>query len=271
MEMQNQNRDELYLFAEYDPQPYFCKLLDTDTFGHQITSQLFTALEEHNRLPSVILVVIGNSDIDSKVLNPEHTRRVWSALFSEMTRMIKTRKEDLPRKARVSGEPRVLIANMFPKFKDHNDSLGNTHESFKTKRRRFNGLLPEIARKFEFGVLPITGILPEKSELFTLNNGKLNGKGMKQYWISLSSELKVEDNRQIEKNKNSVISEYFQQQRELRRIDQERKKVARDRFSLPRNMSFRNDQDRGDGSTNRQNRSKSVPSQNKAKNNKRRR
>lgn len=181
MEMQNRNRDELYLFAEYDPQPYYCKLMNSDTFGKQITSQLFTALEEHNCLPSVILIIIGNSNIDTKVMNPEHTRRVWNALFTEIERMLKTRKEDLPRKARVLGEPRVLLTNVFPTFKDLNEKTDKTNESFKTKRRRLNGILPQIAKKFEFSVLNVSGILPDNSDFFTMNTGALNGKGMKQF------------------------------------------------------------------------------------------
>lgn len=101
MEMQNQKRDELYIFSEFDPQPYYPKLLNTDTFGKQITDQLFVALEEHNKLPSVILIVLGNKQIDNMVMNPEQTRRIWNALFTEIQRMIRTRKEDLPRKAKI--------------------------------------------------------------------------------------------------------------------------------------------------------------------------
>lgn len=259
--MQNLNRDELYLFSDYDPQPYYCKLLNTDTFGKQITSQLFTALEEHNRLPSVIVIVIGNSNIDTKVMNPEHTRRVWSSLFTEIDRMIKTRKEHLPRKAQVVGEPRVLISNVFPRYKDHNDKTEKTNEPFKTKRRRLNGLLPQVAKNFGYSVINITGIVPDNSDLFTVNTGSLNGKGIKQFWTSLSSELKVDDFKQTEKKKNEIVSEYFEQQRELRRINQEQRKVAKDRFSLPRNMSF-HEGGRGDNNASKRkvNHSVSVPS-----------
>lgn len=86
-EMQNQNRDELYMYSHYDPQIYYPKLISNDTFASQIRCQLATALEEHNKLPAIILIVLGNEKVDYKVMNPEYTRKVWSALFNEIHRM----------------------------------------------------------------------------------------------------------------------------------------------------------------------------------------
>lgn len=147
-EIQNQNRDELYLYSHYDPQIYYPSLLSKDTFAKQIHCQLNSALEEHNRLPAVILIILGNKNVDHKVMNPEYTRKVWSALFTEISRMIKTRREDLLEKARVKGEPRVMVTNMIPRYREHNEKTDLTHESFKTKRRRFNGILPQVAGNF---------------------------------------------------------------------------------------------------------------------------
>lgn len=262
MEMQHQNPDELHLFSDYDPQPYFPKLLDSQSFGKQITNQLFTALEEHNKLPSVIIIIIGNKQINKKVFNPEQTRRVWKALFTEIQRIIRTRKEDLPKKAQNQNKPRVLINNMFARFKDHNDKTEGTHESFKTKRHHFNSLLPQMVKDFDFSVLHITGLLPDNSEFFVQGSGQLNGRGMKQFWLSLSSEFKIFDTKQVELHKNRILADYFFQQKEARRIDQEKRKVAKDRLSLPRTLSF-NEFDRGDGyskkSQKRRDRSRSAP------------
>lgn len=258
-EIQNQNRDELYIYSDYDPQIYFPSLLSKDSFVSQIKSQLYTALEEHNKLPSVIIFVIGNDNVNQKVLNPECTRKIWNALFTEVQRTIRTRKEDLPRKCQISGEPRVYVANMFPRFRDHHEKLDGTQESFKTKRRRLNGILPQLANDYGYKVLPINGIIPENANIFVTSTGKLNGKGLREYWYNLSREVKIADVR-IEEAKNSdIIQAYFEQQRENRRVAQERQRANNERLSLPRAVIPRR-LDRGDGPhTIPRERSKSVP------------
>lgn len=265
-EMQNQNRDELYLYSEYDPQIYYPKLLNENTFANQIRCELYTALEEHNKLPSHIIIVIGNKNVDHKVLNPESTRKVWSALFTEIQRAIKTRKEDLPRKAQQCNEPKVSITNLFPRFKEHNDKTDLTKETYKTKRRRFNGIIPQIANNFEYKVIPINAILPDNGDLFVVNTGQLNGKGLKEFWANLSKELKVLDVRYVEQEKNKIINEYFDQQREQRRLENEKRRATKGRLSLPRPFHSGEQLDRGDGVSrhvNRRDRARSVPSRNR--------
>lgn len=262
-EMQNQNRDQLYLYSQYDPQIYYSNLLSKDTFASQIRCQLSTALEEHNKLPVAILIVLGNKNIDHKVMNPECTRRVWKALFTEIDRIVRTRKEDLPDKAKRESEPKVLINNMFPRFREHNDQTDATHETFKTKRRRFNGVLPQVANNFDYKVLPINGILPDNAELFATSTGQLNGKGFKEFWSCISKELKIQDVREQELYKSKIINEYFDHQREQRRLAQEKQRAASDRRSLPR-VLHPTQLDRGDGNIrlnpNRKDRARSVPS-----------
>lgn len=258
-EIQNQNRDDLYLYSEYDPQIYYPKLMSTDSFATQIRCQLFTALEEHNKLPSVIILVIGNKNVDQKALNPEGTRKVWKALFTEIQRAIRVRKEDLPKKAQNKFEPRVFTTNMFPRAKDHNERCDLTGEAFKTKRRRLNGILPQVANDYGFNILQINGILPDNTELFTVGTGNLNGKGLKEYWYSVSRELKIADVKAEELRKSAIIQEYFDQKVEQRRVEQERMKANKERHSLPRSVHPR-PYDRGDMENPRfKERSHSVP------------
>lgn len=268
-EIQNLNKDQLYLYSDYDPQIYYPKLLATQSFANLIRCQLFTALEEHNKLPSVIILILGNKNIDQMVMNPEQTRRVWNALFVELSRAIKTRKNDLPAKARSEFEPRVFVSNVFPRFKDHNERIDKGFEPFKTKRRRLNGILPQVASAYEFEVLPINGIIPDQSELFSTSTGFLNGKGIKEFWSNLSREFKLHDVRFEEKKKSKIIEDYFEQQREKRRIDLEMKKAERERLSLPRNNSssrFDCGDTGGNWKVTRKDRSQSVPSRHGSKN-----
>lgn len=240
MEMQNLKHDELYLFSGYDPQPYYPSLLSKETFGRQIVKQLFTALEEHNKLPSIILIVLGNKQIDNMVMNPEQTRRIWNALFTEIQRILRIRKEDLPKKAKSLNEPRILITNLFPRYREYNEKLDHSHETFKTKRRRLNGMLPQLASSYEYTVLPVTGILPDQTDFFSMSTGQLNGRGIQEFWSIVSKAVKLNDVRCEEKQKNHIIQEYFEQEREQRKINQERNKIRKDRCSLPRTNSHGN-------------------------------
>lgn len=257
-EMQNLNRNELYLYSEYDPQIYYPKLLAKESFAAQIRMQLYTAFEEHNKLPAVIVIILGNKDLHQKVFNPEGTRKVWGELFKLIDRAIKQRKEDLPAKAKVDDEPRVFTTNLFPKYKEHNEQLDSMRETFKTKRRRFNGLLPQISQKYGFGVLPINGIIPDQSEFFVTATGVLSGLGLKEFWTSVSKELKFQDIKFKESKTNSVIKAHYDQLRENRKIQRERAKTSNDRLSLPRTQFDRGDGFRADVSRIRAN---SVPAQ----------
>lgn len=244
--MQGLEKDQLYIYQAYDVQPYFPKKQCTDTFGKQVRCTLYQALSEHNRLPGVLLIVVGNHRIDDMVTTPYHTKRVWNTLFTEIDRAIKARKNDLPRKAYLNEEPRVFVVNIAPRFKEHCENVDSGFDSFKTKRRRLNNLLPQLAAKFEFEVLAINGILPDNPEFFEMSTGKLSGKGMREYWVSVCRELKVADERVKEKIRNNIIKSYLEDQKHEERIQSEKDefRVERNRFT-----DFRS----GDGNFDRRN------------------
>lgn len=214
MQIQSARKDEIYLFSNYDMKAFYPPKLDKFNFARQIRMQLANALEEHNRLPEVIILIIGNMQVERKIFNPVQTRRVWGALFKEIDRMIKTRKDDLPKKCFFEDKPKVYCTSMFPKYKGRNDVPDADGETFKSKRHRFNNLLPQIGRPFGIDMLMITGILPDEPDYFELSTGKLSGKGMSHYWQNLSKELKFEDQKCLEAEKSRVIKEYFEKRKE---------------------------------------------------------
>lgn len=231
---QNYNRDELYLYQGYDVKLFYPKKQCSDTFGKIIRSTLFEALNQYNNLPAVILVVTGNDEIDDKVSTPYHTKRIWTAVCTELDRAIKARKNQLPRKAFLNEEPRVFFTNVYPRYKDHCESLDKGFESFKTKRRRLNNILPQVASTFNFEVLTINGIIPDNQEFFVMSTGKLSGKGMEQFWISVSKEIRLADERVKAKIKDKIIRSYLEEEKEKDRIARERQEIrSRARFPSP--------------------------------------
>lgn len=246
MQMQMQEKDGLYLHSAYGVQPYYPKKLCSDSFGKQVRSQLYSALEEHNRLPAVIIVVIGNGKIDDKVSTPFHTRRVWNALCVEIDRAIKSRKNDLPRKAYLNEEPRVFFTEMFPTSKNHCEDLGSGFDSFKSKRRRLNNVLPQVLAKYKFEIMQINGIDPNLDENFVASTGHLSGKGTEIFWKAVARELKLADEKLKETIKNNIIKSYLEDKNEQELIAREKDKIRQDRFSAPRSFP-RQRQDRGDG------------------------
>lgn len=247
MQIQRDRNDELYLFSNFDVHVYYPNKLCDDTFGKQIRSCLCKALEEHNELPTVILVITGNNKVDQMVSTPMQTKRIWQALLLELDRIIKARKDQLPRKAVVDNQPRIYFTNMFPRHKDHCDKLDKGEDTFKTKRRRLNSLLPAIGQKYDVGIIPVVGLLPDDHDQYSSQTGELTGKGLKEFWYIISKELKYQEVKFQEKLKSEIIKQYFDEQREQRRIQGEQNKgIERfNRNSLPR--SFPRDFNRGDG------------------------
>lgn len=231
-QIQFERRDFLHLYAEYDVKAYFPKKLDTTIFGKQIRDQLCTALSDYDRLPTVIIIVLGNNPVDHLVSTPTQTKRIWDIVFTEIDRVIRTRKDQLNKKCYYNDQPRIYINNMFPRFKDDCENTGTTHESFKTKRRRFNHLLPQIARRFNIGVLPITGIIPDEKEFFLGTNGTLSGKGINAFWHCLSREFKIQEQAQFEGDKTKIIHEYLEQKKEVQRLESQRGRFESQRSKL---------------------------------------
>lgn len=229
-QMQMLNKDELYIYQAYDVQSYFPKKQCSDSFGKQLRTVLYKALEDHNRLPAVMIFVVGNNRIDSMVTTPYHTKRIWNALCNEIDRTIKARKNVLPRKCFLNEEPRVFFTNIFPRYKDHCDAVDGGFDSFKTKRRRLNNILPQILGKFGFDVLPVNGILTDQEDYFISSTKLLSGKGMEMFWTSISKELRLADERLKENIKNKVIQSYHEDQDELARIRREKQLISDQRF-----------------------------------------
>lgn len=244
--LQNQNKDELYLYQAYDVQYFYPNKLCADTFGKIVRCCLYQALSENNRLPAVIIVITGNKDVDNKVSNPYNTKRIWNSLCNEIDRAIKARKNDLPKKAFLNEEPRVFFSNMFPRSKSKCDDKDDGQDSYKTKRRRLNNILPQILQKFGFEVITINGIKPEEADYFESSTGLLSGKGMEMFWNSISKELKLADERLKEQIKNKIINSYLEERDEMERTIQERNTIRTARFGANRTFPRQNF-DRGDG------------------------
>lgn len=210
---------------------------------------LHDALQQNNRLPAVLLVITSNTSIDDKVSTPFHTKRIWNALCLEIDRALKARKNDLPRKAFLNEEPRVYFSNIYLRYKDHCEDTGETAESFKTKRRRLNNILPQVLSKFSFDIININGIIPEKEEYFIASTGLLSGKGLEAFWTTVSKELRLHDEKVKEKFKDKIINSFFAERDEYDRIQREKDYFRNRRFSTPKTFPKR-DLDQGDGKSN---------------------
>lgn len=245
-QMQGLEKDQLYVYQAYDVQVFYAKKQCTDTFGKQIRTTLYQALSQNNRLPAVLLVVTGNTKIDNMVTTPYHTKRVWNTLLTEIDRAIKARKNDLPRKAFLNDEPRVFFTNVYPRYKDHCERVDEGFDSFKTKRRRINNILPQVAAKFSFEVLSINGILPDNADFFELSTGKLSGKGMREYWVSVSKELKLADETVKDRIRNDIIKSYLDDRKHKERVQEQRNDLRAERNSFDTRYTLSKRNDRGD-------------------------
>lgn len=244
-QMQSQDKDQLYLYQAYNVKIFYPKKLCTDTFGKVLRCTLYEGLNQHAKLPAVIIVVTGNKKIDDMVSTPFHTKRIWKTICTEFDRAIKARKNDLPKKAVLNEEPRIFFTNVFPRSKDHCNAVDSGSDSFKTKRRRLNNLLPQVLATFGFKVLNITGILPDDVENFVDSTGQLTSKGILIFWKSVSQELRAADEALKEKIKNNIIGVYLDEVKEQERLDRDRQVDRQDRFATPKPIP-RRELNRGD-------------------------
>lgn len=239
-QLQNQNKDELYMYQAYDVKAFFPTKLCSDSFGKQIRSQLYEAFSQCNKLPAVIILVTGNAKIDDMVTSPYHTKRIWNALFTEIDRALKARKNDLPRKCYLNEEPRVFVTNVFPRFRSHCEKVDEGLDSFRTKRRRLNNVLPQVSAKFDFDIIPINGIPTDKDEYFILSTGQLSSMGIQLFWSAVDKELKLADEKCKEKVKNKIIQAYLDDSEQMQKVHDMRQQMAASRFSTPRTFSRQN-------------------------------
>lgn len=247
---QNMNRDELYIYQAYDVKAFFPKRQCADTFGKIIRSMLYEALKQYNNLPAIIIVITGNQKIDDMVSTPFHTKRIWKAVCNKIDRAVKARKNDLPRKAFLNEEPRVFFTNVFPRSKNNCERVDEGFDTFKTKRRRLNNLLPQVAQAYGFNVLNISGIMPDDHENFVESTGILTGKGMLSFWKSVSQELRLADEKLKQRVRNNIINAYLEEERELQKINMEKQKL--DSNSFPSQKTYdHHDQHRNQNNFNR--------------------
>lgn len=139
-----------------------------------------------------------------------------------------------------------MIANIYPRYKNHCDGLDKGFDSFCTKRRRINNILPQVAARFEFEILPITGIPTDSDEYYVQSTGQLSGKGIKAYWTALDKELRVADERCKEKFKYNIVKAHQENLDNERRLAQERNAMTVSHLQQPR--TFPRKLDRGDHS-----------------------
>lgn len=242
---QIQNRDELYLYQAYDVQVFYPKKQCTDSFGKIIRSTLYEALNMYDKLPAVIIVATGNADFDDKVSTPFHTKRIWKAVCTEIDRALKARKNDLQKKSYLNEEPRVFFTNAFPRYKDHCEATDKGFDSYKTKRRRLNNILSQILTNFGYELFTITGIVPDNPEYFVESTKALSGKGMSEFWKSVSRELKISDEKLKERIKSNIIKAYLENKQDQQRLRKECNEIRNDRLPRPQTGSRLN-LDRGD-------------------------
>lgn len=233
-QIQFEKKGYLYMYQNFDVKGFFPKKLDQTVFGKQLLNQLTVALTEDDRLPTVIILVVGNRQVDNMVLTPVQTKRIWNIVFMEITRLIRSRKDQLDPKCYFHNQPRLYINNMFPRHKDDCDDKGRTTECFKTKRRRFNNVLPQAAAKHDVTVLPITGILPDEKNFFLGHAGELSGKGHEAFWTSLSREFKFNEELCKEREKSRLVQEVIDKRSDQNRNDTQKRKFEKERSRLIR-------------------------------------
>lgn len=164
------------------------------SFTTQIRGGLASLLSTKWKLPNYLYMVFSNDQVEDCDILDDLIYKVLEDLFKFINRALIDRKLELPRKARRSNPPRVIVVKTVAKAKNLLD-----RNNFKIRRRSFNRALQKISQNFNWRSINIDSIVPTIPQNFDENGDELSDVGMKLFWQFISEDLRaleaIDDNR----------------------------------------------------------------------------
>ena len=179
----NSSTDKFYIREQFEAFAFFNINHFDNNFLSRTRNVLVKALNDHNRLPKVILMVL---DVDLlKAIN--HTKNKFGVsleggillewLVAEIHKSVKIRKDQLPEKCKRPGEPHVIWMGL-PLASVFTDN---------EKREKFNNSLQKLIPPYEdMSVLqPRKGWDSNNTAIF--QNNQFTMMGLMKYWRAIDS------------------------------------------------------------------------------------
>ena len=191
------------MFDSYNMKYFFTPVMMSSNVLIRLRDALVEGLHNFNKLPRVILVLIGR-DFKKFTELPGlcDDGVVW--LLTQLYTRIETRKGQMDKKCYRASEPKFIFIKPTPLY-EKQDVFGKEREL----RRYFNKVVEKTAKKFKYYfVQNLAEIAPNKKELYDICTYSLSKTGYLRFWSNINNIIRKLDRDELKQ----CMSEQMQQQ-----------------------------------------------------------
>lgn len=182
--------NRLYLFANYEIFSYVqdSSLGEKPNFLRDIMGGLIAALNEHTKLPSIIIILGSLEQAVQAARLQDQAMETLKKFFKELAKVIHMHKRKFPPKAVTGGEPRIYVVK--PHIMFQNMVLETE------VRDDYSALLDQVLPPCGIGRISICGIKVDDQNAFD-EYGHLTADGYEKYWQYLSDTVERIDKEEF--------------------------------------------------------------------------
>lgn len=186
-------KPELYIRREYHVEAFHDSELKYtyNNILRKIRNNLTAALNKFPTvLPEYVVILVGNSYVHDHTFVETEMKPILKKVFNDVTRLLSTRREQLPLSLQGVKSTQVYMIRPLPK-----PAIAlKGDQKFKNTRRYLNQMLDNLSRTCDFQPLNIDEINCSQRALFE-KNGSLSDFGKERLWISINDFIETKDLR----------------------------------------------------------------------------
>lgn len=162
----------------------------------QTENSLIAALNTRNRLPNIIMILMGDQLLADKQLMavPRYLRQIFDDIFGRCQKHVRQWMSFLPPKAQPFYQPKFMVVKPLPKPERQFQGREELYQELLTQRKAYNDQLVPALHKANMQFVNV-GITHMDSEAFIRighiqdANFKLSPKGLRRYWEQASEAI----------------------------------------------------------------------------------
>lgn len=160
-----------------------------------ILDSLVDMLNANPKIPHTMIIVLNDKKFwNDKDLLSKQMDRLLTKFLKELHKILDLRKYALDEKAVDWDCPRLFLTRPLPL--PNNLAKESYPTGFRSNRRKFNKILDKSTKQGNYSIINLAGFTSQnKEKLFDLN-GKISEKGLRQFWIEISSAIQLDDETQ---------------------------------------------------------------------------
>lgn len=184
-------KPELYMHREYNVEAFHDSEIK-HTYNNiirKVRNNLTAVLNKYPTvLPDFLVVIMGNTYAHDQIFVENEFKLILKRVLNDITRLIASRKEQLPLKLQNVRPTQVYVMRPLPKPV----TALKGDQKFKNTRRYLNQMLDNLSRTCGFKPLNIDEINCSQKILFE-SNGSLSDYGKERMWHSISEFIRNKD------------------------------------------------------------------------------